>query len=105
MRILLKASIPVEIGNRSIKDGSLPEKVQSILADLKPEAAYFGTNEKGERTAYLVVDLADSSKIPGAGEPLFLAFNAAVEVFPVMTAEDLMKAGPDIGAAVQKYAS
>jgi hypothetical protein len=49
MRILLKASIPVETGNATIKDGSLPQKLQSILADLKPEAAYF-VAEKGQRT-------------------------------------------------------
>lgn len=103
MRMLIKASIPVESGNKAINDGSLPQKVQSILEGLKPEAAYFGVNEKGQRTAYLVVDIADASKIPSVGEPFFLAFNASVEVFPVMTAEDLMKAGPDIGAAAQKY--
>ena len=51
MRILLKVSVPIEAGNASIKDGSLPRKVQAIMADLKPEAAYFGANEKGERTA------------------------------------------------------
>ena len=105
MRILLKASFPVEASNATIKDGSLPHKIQSILADLKPEAAYFLANEKGHRTAYIVLDLADPSKIPGAAEPFFLAFNASVELFPVMTAEDLMKAGPDIEAAVKKYAS
>jgi hypothetical protein len=105
MRILLKVSVPIEAGNKSIKDGSLPKKIQSILADLKPEAAYFGVNEKGERTGYIVVDLADPSKMPGAAEPFFLAFNATVEFYPVMTGEDLTKAGPDIGAAVEKYAS
>jgi hypothetical protein len=105
MRVLLKASIPVEAGNAAIANGSLPHTIQSIMADLKPEAAYFTVNERGQRTAYVVVDLADPSKIPGAGEPFFLAFNASVEIYPVMTAEDLMKAGPDIEAAVKKYAS
>jgi hypothetical protein len=104
MRFLLKASFPVETGNATIKDGSLPQKIQSIMADLKPEAAYFVANEKGQRTAYVVLDLADPSKIPGAAEPFFLAFNASVELYPAMTAEDLMKAGPDIEAAVKKYA-
>jgi hypothetical protein len=105
MRILLKASIPIEAGNAVIKDGSLAEKLQSILAELKPEAAYFVSNEHGQRTAYIILDLADPSKIPGAAEPFFLAFNASVELYPAMTAEDLMKAGRDIAAAVQKYAS
>jgi hypothetical protein len=37
-------------------------------------------------------------------EPFFLAFNASVEVFPAMTLEDLMKAGPHIESAIKKYA-
>lgn len=41
MRCLLKVSIPVETGNATISDGSLPKTIESILADLKPEAAYF----------------------------------------------------------------
>ena len=41
MRFLLKVSIPVETGNAAISDGSLPKTIESILADLKPEAAYF----------------------------------------------------------------
>ena len=36
-------------------------------------------------------------------EPWFLAFNADVELTPVMVGEDLGKAGPSIGAAVEKY--
>ena len=39
MRCLLKVSIPVETGNAAISDGSLPKTIDSILADLKPEAA------------------------------------------------------------------
>ncbi len=41
MRVLLKVTLPVETGNQAIADGSLPTKMQAILGDLKPEAAYF----------------------------------------------------------------
>jgi hypothetical protein len=37
----MKVSIPVDVGNAKIKDGSLPKTIQSILAEQKPEAAYF----------------------------------------------------------------
>jgi hypothetical protein len=41
MRCLLKVSIPVETGNATIGDGTLPKTIESILNELKPEAAYF----------------------------------------------------------------
>jgi len=41
MRCLLKISIPVETGNATIGDGTLPKTIESILNELKPEAAYF----------------------------------------------------------------
>jgi hypothetical protein len=102
MRFLLKAEWPVEAGNAAIKDGSLSKTVESILADLKPEAAYFLASN-GKRTALLVVDMKDASQIPALAEPWFLAFNASLEIVPVMVPDDLKKAGPAIKQAVKKY--
>ena len=102
MRILLKVSIPVDVGNARMRDGSLPKTMQSILEEQKPEAVYF-TEERGRRTAFVVVDLEDPSQIPALAEPWFLAFNAEVELHPAMTSDDLMKAAPDIEQAVKKY--
>jgi hypothetical protein len=102
MRFLLKVSVPVEAGNAAAKDGSLPKNIQSILAEQKPEAAYF-YEENGKRTFLVVVNLTDPSEIPAVAEPWFLAFNAAVEFHPAMNADDLMKAGPAIEKAVKKY--
>ena len=102
MRVMVKAIFSVETANKAITDGSLGDTIGSILGDLKPEAVYFGLQE-GARTAFVVVDVTNSSEIPSLVEPFFLAFNASVECFPVMVPEDLMAAGPDIGAAVQKY--
>lgn len=90
MRTLVKVSIPVEGGNRSIKDGSLPKVMQQTLESWKPEAAYF-TVENGRRTALFVVDFKDSSQMPALAEPLFMGFNAEVQFTPAMNAEDLQK--------------
>jgi len=38
MRFLVKVSMPVEAGNAAAKAGKLGATIQSILADLKPEA-------------------------------------------------------------------
>lgn len=102
MRFLLKVSIPVEGGNRLIKEGRLASTIESIFGDLKPEAAYF-SEEQGKRTAYLVVDIPEASHIPRVAEPFFIAFNADVEFHPIMSAEDLMRAGPAIERAAKQY--
>jgi len=102
MRVLLKVNIPVEAGNAAAKAGKLGATIQSILADLKPEAVYF-TDDKGQRTGYLFLDLAEASQIPAICEPWLQAFNAAIELHPVMVPDDLAKAGPAIEKAVKKY--
>jgi hypothetical protein len=103
MRVLLKVNIPVETGNAAAKAGKLGTTIQSILGDLKPEAAYF-TDDKGMRTGYLFLDLAEASQIPAICEPWFMAFNAAIEIHPVMLPQDLAKAAGAIKKAVKKYA-
>jgi hypothetical protein len=103
MRMLLRVSIPIEAGNAAAKAGTLGSTVQRILADLKPEAAYFFTDDNGRRSGAIVFDMQDSSQIPAVAEPWFLAFNASVSFRPVMNPEDLGKAGPSIGKAVEHY--
>ncbi len=103
MRVLLKVNLPVEAGNAAAKAGKLGSTIQSILADLKPEAVYF-TDDKGQRTGYLFLDLADASQIPAICEPWMMAFNAAIELHPVMAPDDLAKAAGSIEKAVKKYA-
>ena len=102
MRFLLKVNIPVESGNAAAKAGKLGATIQAILADLKPEAVYF-TDNKGQRTAFIFLDMQDASQIPAIAEPWFLAFNAGIEIHPVMRPEDLAKAGGAIENAVKKY--
>lgn len=102
MRFLLKVNIPVEAGNAAAKTGKLGATFQSILADLKPEAVYFA-DDNGQRTAYIFLDMQDASQIPAIVEPWMLAFNACIEMHPVMVLDDLMKAGPAFQQAVEKY--
>jgi len=102
MRFLVKVNIPVEAGNEAAKAGKLGTTIQAILEELKPEAAYFGDNN-GQRTAFLFLDMQDASQIPAIAEPWFLAFNASIEIHPVMVPDDLARAGSAIEAAVKKY--
>src|SRR5271168_677956 len=103
MRMLLRVSIPVDAGNAAAKAGTLGSTVEQILADLKPEAAYWYADDSGNRSGSIVFDMKDPSEIPAVAEPWFLAFNAKVSLRPVMTPEDLGKAGPSIGEAAKKY--
>ena len=104
MRVLLKVTIPTETGNARIADGSLPRTIESILAEQKPEAAYF-IEENGRRTGIVVLQLTDISQLPAIFEPYSLAFGATVEVHPAMTIDDLKKAGPGIQRAVSNFAT
>jgi hypothetical protein len=103
MRFLLKVNIPVESGNAAAKAGKLGATIQSILADLKPEAVYF-TDDSGQRAGFIFLEMQDASQIPAIAEPWFLAFNASIELHPVMVPEDLTRAGAAIENAVKKYA-
>ncbi len=52
----------------------------------------------------LFLDLADPSQIPVLAEPFFMSFNAEVDLYPAMNAEDLGKGLPAAMDAVRKYA-
>jgi hypothetical protein len=103
MRMLLRVSIPVESGNAAAKAGTLASTCERILADLKPEAAYFFADDNGNRTGSIIFDMKDSSQIPSIAEPWFLAFNAQLSFRPVMNPQDLATAAPSITKAVQQY--
>lgn len=92
MRILLNVKFPHREFNAAVKDGSVGTKIGRILEHIKPEAVYF-TEQCGQRSAIVVVDLAEPSKIPALAEPWFLTFNADVELRVAMTPDDLKRAG------------
>lgn len=103
MRCLIKVSMPTDIANERIADGSLSRTIESILSDLKPEAAYFA-EDQGLRTGYIFCNLQKESDIPALAEPWFLAFNARVEFHPAMTMADLKNAAPGFEKSVRNYA-
>jgi hypothetical protein len=102
MRFLLKVNMALDAANAAAKAGKLGTTIQSILADLKPEAVYFAA-DKGQRTAFIFLEMQDASQIPAIAEPWFLAFNASIEIQPVMVPDDLARASGAIEAAVKKY--
>ena len=82
MRMMMKVQVDTEAGS-----GSLPQVMQQMMGQLKPEAAYFGP-EDGVRTAFIVFDLQDPSELPSISEPFFSKFHATNLLFPVMNQED-----------------
>jgi hypothetical protein len=94
MRMLLQASFPLKPFNAAVKDGSAGAKIKKILEQSKPESVYF-TEIDGRRTAMLIVNINDASQIPEFAEPWFLTFEAEVKLHPVMTPDDLGRAGLD----------
>jgi hypothetical protein len=93
---MARISMPVEAGNKAIKDGSLGATMQSAAERWKPEAMYFTTFD-GNRTAYMVFDLPDTSDIPVFAEPFFMDLNADVELAPVMNGNDLQRGLAHLG--------
>jgi hypothetical protein len=102
MRFLLKVTIPNDAGNAAARAGKLGKTIKAILDEQKPESVYF-TDDHGQRCGYLIIDMADASQIPAFAEPWFLAFNAHIELHPVMTPDDLAKATPGIERAVERF--
>jgi hypothetical protein len=88
MRMMLKVSIPVEAGNKGVKEGILPETVMRFAEMMKPEASYFFP-QGGLRTALFFFDLKDPTLIPTAVEPFFRNLNASIELTPAMNLEDM----------------
>jgi hypothetical protein len=102
MKYIMKLRMSIDKGNEALRDPNFGHKMHELLAEIKAEAAYF-TTICGQRGAYIVLNMNDASEIPAIAEPFFLWLNAEIEFLPVMKPEDLAKAGPAIGAAVNKW--
>jgi len=92
MRMLMHVEFPIEPFNSAVRDGSAGAKIQKILADIKPEAAYFSEYD-GCRGGTLVININDSSEVPRFAEPFFLTFNAKCRFRIAMNGDDLGRAG------------
>ena len=92
MRMFVTVRCPNEPFNSLVRKGSAGKLIGKILASIKPESVYF-TEIDGQRTALLIVDVEKASQIPALAEPWFLNFNAGVRFHPVMSSDDLQKAG------------
>ena len=91
MQMLMHVRFPLEPFNSAVRDGSVGEKMRKILADIKPEVAYF-TEQDGLRGGIFVVNVNDPSDVPSLAEPWFLTFHAEVEFRIAMKPEDLGRA-------------
>ncbi len=90
MRMVLTARIPTEVGNELIKSGALPKIMETALAALQPEAAYF-TLDGGDRACFYYFDMQQSSQMPALVESFFMDWHAKVSLQPVMNADDLRR--------------
>ncbi|WP_331730263.1 hypothetical protein OHV05_36065 (plasmid) [Kitasatospora sp. NBC_00070] len=88
MRVLLTVEMDTEKANKSITEHALSKTMKSVLDQVKPEAAYFGTKD-GQRTGYIVFDLKNPSDIPSVAEPFFQDLGAKVTFMPVMNFDDV----------------
>ena len=78
MRMLIDANFPLKPFNTLVRNGTVGQKIQQILADLKPEAAYFSEGNS-KRGGIFIVDITEPSQVPAIAEPFFLTFDASVE--------------------------
>ncbi|MGC1390128.1 MAG: hypothetical protein WA816_03750 [Bacteroidales bacterium] len=103
MKYIMKIKLASgETGNQLLKDPLFGKKMQDLLKEVKAEAAYF-TTVCGDRGGYIIVNIENASQIPAIAEPVFFWLKAEVDFIPVMTPEDLGKAGPAIEAAAKKW--
>jgi hypothetical protein len=101
MRFMISCRIPMEKANELATVGSLGSTIQSIMEELKPEAACISDIE-GARGAYIVVNIDDASQISSIVKPPFLRLGATIQIHPVMSPEELGQAIPAIELASQK---
>ena len=95
MRMMLKAVVDTESGNRAVADGTVQKTIQETVERLRPEAVYF-VGDEGCRSLWAVIDMTDSSQMPEIAEPLF-QMGARVTMTPCMNLEDMQKGMAALG--------
>ena len=89
MRFVIRVLIPMEAGNKMVKDPNFIQDIEGFIKNTKAEAAYF-TEINGDRTAVLIADMSSNDMIPAIAEPFF-QMGAKVEFHPAMVLEDPKK--------------
>jgi hypothetical protein len=93
MRLMLRFSIPVERGNEAVADGTIGQAIENLVKATKAEAAYF-TMIDGERGGMIFFEEEDQARLTQFNEPMFAALDAAIEIMPVQTLDDLKRGLP-----------
>jgi hypothetical protein len=104
MRCLITAKLDTATSNQLVSSGRVGPLLQEVVANIKPEAAYF-LPLQGRRAILLIADLADASEIVAKLEPLWLTTGAEVDVTPVMVGEDLERGLQALGPNLGKFTS
>ena len=103
MKYIMKVRMPSgDEGNNLLRDPQFGQKMENILKEVKAEASYW-TTICGNRGGYVIVNMEDASEMVAKAEPFFFGFKAEVTFSPVMTMQDLAKAGPAMGAAMKNW--
>lgn len=102
MRFLIRAKIPTEDGNKMLQDPNFLRKLEKYIDNVKAEATYFFEAD-GNRVAAFIVEMQSADQIPVLIEPLFSGMGANVELYPVMSLEDLKKGIPQAVVEVASY--
>jgi hypothetical protein len=94
MRLMMKFTIPVERGNETAQDGTQLQAIESLVKATNAEAAYF-TMIDGERGGYIFFEEADQAQLTRLNEPMLAALDAAIEIVPVLSIDDLKRGLPN----------
>jgi len=98
----MRVKFPNDTANDVLRDPQFGAKMHDLLDEIHAEATYFTTID-GYRGCFAVVNMNDTSEMPKVAEPFFIWMAAEIDWFPVMTPEDLGRAGSDIAAAYKKW--
>ena len=93
MQLMLKFSIPAERGNRAVKDGTMGQAIDNLIKATKAQACYF-TMIDGKRGGMIFFEESDQARLPQLNEPMIAALDAAIEIVPVLSLDDLKRGLP-----------
>lgn len=102
MNFIVRATIPNTAGNQLVKGPAMGDILGKVMGDVRPQATYF-TIDKGQRTIYFIVDVAEGYQWPRVVEALWLGLQADVDVIPAMSQAEFEKAMPIIQQTVARY--